>query len=180
MGRGHGWRQQIPQGQEPHPCPPVPHVPSSPSTVLLTARSFQPSIIIPNLQINPAICAHSQNDSQSVCVCSSVWEGPRLQQKELGVPSEGTGGCPSILFPKGWARPRLLQELHPKFTAGSSAAATLPTRPPLRHAGDRRDQPALTPPRASSNPQTTPSPTKPPPTAFPNGADSAENLWVQG
>lgn len=84
------------------------------------------------------------------CLClqqtqAAVWE--------LCVPSEGTELCPSILFPEGWPQPCLLPQLHPKFPAGNSAAATLPTHPLLRHGGDTRDQ---TLPRASSTPSSLP------------------------
>lgn len=70
-----------PQGHKPHPWPHVPHVPSRPST----ARSFQPPVIILNLQTNPAIRAHSR----SVCACNSARKGPRLQCWELCVPLSG-------------------------------------------------------------------------------------------
>lgn len=133
-----------PQGHKPHPWPRVPHVPSRPST----ARSFQPPVIILNLQTNPAIRAHSR----SVCACNSARKGPRLQCWELCVPlSRQSSVHPSILSPQGWPQPCLLLQLHPKFTVGNLLPATLPTHPLLRHGGDTRDQ---TLPRASTTPCT--------------------------
>lgn len=161
LRRGHSWGHQTHQGHEPHPWPVSPMCSPAPAQFCPLPGVFNPVIIIPNLQINPAICARSHSDPQS------AREGPRPQWKELCVPSEGTGLCPSIPFPEGWAQRCLLLQFHPKFTAGNSAAAALPMHPLLRHGGDTRDQPAPT----QQHPQTTPSPAKLPPTAFPNGAD---------